>query len=310
MKTLPITDFENEYTITDEGNVIDLYDNEIKIAYRMNHFGINLLAVDLYKEGEFALTISIKELIILHFFKIDIDNKKVNYLDGNPDNNSPYNMEVTINKDGFVKRYNVNRPSPIYRYNENGPYLVNQDVYDEFERKLIENKKEMDEARKVKKYYERKIPLKGTPERVEHDKKMKINANIKSKLNGYINLCNKFNVLFDLNHEGLIEVYDKQDGICFLTGEKIDLMGKFYVVPVDHEKGFVKDNLQIRNIGPSFRKCFNLPSVVRKITDKPREEIKGKKIVLRVTDIQYNKIEQMVKLSGLTISDYIREKIF
>jgi hypothetical protein len=70
MKTLPIIDFENEYVITDEGNVVDLYDNEIKTTYRMNNFSANLLVVDLYKEGELVLTISIKQLVVLHFFKI------------------------------------------------------------------------------------------------------------------------------------------------------------------------------------------------------------------------------------------------
>lgn len=316
MTTLPITDFENEYTITDEGHVIDLYDNEIKTSYRMNNFALNLLAVDLYKDGEFILSMSIRELVILHFFKINNDNKRVNHLDGNPDNNSPYNMEVIVNKDMFVKRYNVDKPAQIYRYGENGPYMVNQEAYDEFERKLMENKEQMDEARKVKKYYykketyTKKLPLKGTPEREEHDKKMKFNARIKNRLDGYKKLCDKFNILFDLNHEGLLEVYDKQNGLCYITDDKIDLMKKFCIVPIDHEKGFIKENLQIGNVGPSFRWSFNLPSVERKITNKPREEIKDKKIILRVTKNEYSEIEHKANLNGITISAYARKKIF
>jgi hypothetical protein len=314
MKTLPIIDFENEYVITDEGNVVDLYDNEIKTTYRMNNFSANLLVVDLYKEGELVLTISIKQLVVLHFFKMDNNKKTINYLDGNTDNNAPYNIEVIVDKDKFVKRYNVYKPAPVYRYNENGPYIFNQDALDEFERNMIENKKEMEEAKKImmdnKKYYERKVPLKGTPERMEHDKKMKINAKIKSKLDGYKNLCDKFNILFDLDRDRFLEVYDKQNGICYLTDDKINLTEAFYITPIDPLKGFIKDNLQIGKTGPSFRKCFNLPSVERKFNNRVLEEMRDKKIALRVTKQEHSDIERMAKIAGITISEYMREKIF
>lgn len=305
MKIIPISEFENEYAITDQATVIDLSDNSIKVSYLIKYFNINQPVVDLYKDGEFMFTITIRELVLKHFFGLSL-NHKIHFLNGDDNDYSPYNLEIShhnVNKP-YVNKHNISKPLPIYRYSDDGRYAINQaeiDEYYDIKNKLAEEyRKESMEKRKLA---ERKTPLRGTPEREEWAKERKLISKLNQKLK-YIQGCSQeMNIPFNLTVKDVMDVYQLQNGICVGTEEMIDLNKVFTIMPKVPEYGYVRDNIDLIKT----RRKFGLykPRKVKAI-----EDIKTKQIVFRVTESEIKMIKDKAKENDLTVSEYIVTKLF
>ena len=249
MKIIPITDFENEYAITDQGTVIDLSDNSVKIPHNIKSFNLNRPAVDLYKNGEFVFTITIRELVLTHFFKLSPSyyTKQINV---DPNDYSPYNLEVRpYETHGYVNSYNLTKPAPIYRYSDNGVYLVNQheiDGYMKVKNTLSEeNRKRSKEKAKLSNKLKRKTPLPGTPEREAWAKERKLISKINGKLSYIEKSAQRMNIPFSLSSKDVLDLYNIQNGVCIASEEKIDLNKIYSIMPKDLDLGYVLNNVTL-----------------------------------------------------------------
>lgn len=305
MKIIPISEFENEYAITDQGTVIDLSDNSTKVSYIIKYFAINQPVVDLYKNGEFIFTVTIRELVLKHFFGLSL-NHKIHFLNGDNNDYSPYNLELSLHntEKRYVNRHKISKPAPIYRYSDNGPYAINQDEIDEYDNiknKLAEVYRQ--ESKEKRKLAERKTPLPGTPEREEWAKERKLISKLNKKLK-YIQECSqKMNIPFNLTAKDVIDLHQSQNGICVGTEEIIDLNKVFTIMPKVPEYGYVRNNVDLLKT----RRKFGIYKP-RKV--KPLEDIKTKQIVFRITENEFSAIKDKAKESDLTVSEYILSKIF
>lgn len=301
MKIIPIKDFENDYGITDNGDVIHLFDKSIKTPHYMRSYNIDELSVDLYKDGESLLTRTIKYLILVHFFEVDEPfNWIVDFIDGNKNNLSPYNLEITrFTKNVYVNYYGMTKPTAIYGYNENGKYMINQDELESYNMKISELSDERNKVTKQKrKESARKLPLKGTIEREEYDKKTKIRQKIEGKLKSAFKTSKSCLIPFDITYEDVMEVYETQNETCPITSEKIELDSKFKFILLEYDKGFTKNNIMIGNIGKRIRKT--------KINEESKT-LKNKQIVIRFDENEYMKIKELATEKKITVSELIRE---
>lgn len=313
MKIIPITDFENEYAITDEGKVLDLYDNSEKVSYLIKSFKLNQPAVDLYKNGEFIITVTLKELVIKHFFNANVTNfKEIRFIDGNKDNLSPYNMETHGVPSTYVnKKLGLIKPPQIYRYNENGKYLVNQEEMDQYDELCRLRSLELSKIRKKEyKVKNRKIPLHGTPEREVWEEKRKlkqiekaIKTSIETRFKNYSEYCSTYNQPFDLTEEDIHEQYDRQNGICVISEEKLDLAKPFKILTQNTDLGFVKGNIELGMYGPSIRLLISKVRNMKKVN-------KEKTVGIRVTWEQHEKLKAMAKESKKPLTTVILSKVF
>jgi hypothetical protein len=305
MKIIPITDFENEYAITDKGTVIDLLDNSVKIPHIIKMFNINQPAVDLYKDGELIFTVTIRELVIKHFFG-QSEYSKTRLLNNDNNDYSPYNIEVSnYHSATYVNKYNMIKPYPIYRYSDNGVYVINQSEIDEYmetKNKLAETHREASkEKRKLERQLKRrKTPLPGTPEREEWVKERKLIYKLNAKLK-YIQQCSqKMNVPFNLTAKDIIEIHNLQNGLCAGTEEVIDLNKIFTIIPKVPEYGYVPNNVDLI-------KKLKQQYAPRKL--KESKELREKPITFRVSEDEYNIIVERSKEKDLSVSEFIRDII-
>ena len=312
MKIIPIKDFENDYAITDQGTVIDLYDNSVKVAYALNYFKHSQSSVDLYKDGELVLTISIKELVLRHFFNCGLNVKQITFIDGNDKNFSPYNMIVEKYPYSYVNNLGMTKPVEILGYNQNGLHVLNQDQIDEYDRIHNEKMEEIKQLkaieRKEKSLKNRKIPLPGTPERVAHDKMMEERRaelgriqSVHVKLKRYKDFAEKFGLPFDVTYEDVVELHEKQNGKCAISDEEFLPGGSFKFLINDLDEGIVKGNIQLGKYGPTIRRLIEF------MNTKPKKE---KVITFKVTNDQYNEIKDLAIKTGSTVSKIILEKVF
>lgn len=307
MKIIPITDFENDYAITDQGTVIDLSDNSIKIPYTIKMFNINQPAVDLYKNGEFVFTITIRELVVRAFFNLPI-SYRVKQINGDINDYSPYNLEIHPYeaKHRYVNSYNLTKPISVYGYSDNGVYVVNQDEIDDYikvKNKISEENRKVSKENRVKiKSSQRKTPLPGTPEREAWAKERKLINKINAKLSYIKKIAEKLNEPFNLCANDIIDLYNTQNGICIATEEIIDLNKVYTIMPKIPELGYVPNNIDLIKTRRQ-RNIYN----PRKL--KPESEVRLKQIIFRVTENEFTEITYRAKNNNLGVSEFIRSEI-
>lgn len=255
MKIIPIKDFENDYAITEDGNVIHLCDNTIKTPYALKRYDDKKLLVDLYQHGKIKLTITIKELIIYHFFGANKTGLKIEYIDGDSDNLNVYNLKLSKHANGPINTFGLTPPVKIYMYSENGPYIVNQSDLDQFKEQTKINRLNRNFISRDKIKYKRLIPLRGTPEREEHDKKNVIKNIIKGKIRHCKKISEKYLIPFNITYHDVIKQHELQGGICALSLNTIELDKGFKIILKDINTGFCCGNIILR--------CLNKQKTVK-----------------------------------------------
>lgn len=148
MQGKPIQGFENDYFITEGGDIIDLDTGKIKPHYvRGNE---TRPRVDLYKEGMLLFSIYVIDIMCMHFFgKFTKTYYTVNYKDNDCGNLSLSNLEI-ISNDNYVTTQQIKKPKKIYDMTVNGPVIRNIDEINQIRELNFENSKIKSELRKLK----------------------------------------------------------------------------------------------------------------------------------------------------------------
>jgi len=169
MKGKPIQGFEEDYYITENGDIIDLQTGKLKTYYvRGNDIKPR---VDLYKEGTLELSMYVEDILTIHFFgKIVKGYYTLKYKDDDVTNLCLSNFEIGT-RDNYETKVSIKKPNKIYELTVDGPVLVNREQIEEVKRINYERSMERERKRVRKDRYVKKIPAKDTTE--YHQRKMK-----------------------------------------------------------------------------------------------------------------------------------------
>lgn len=140
-----INNFEEEYYITENGDIIDMVTGNIKICYfRGNE---KKPRVDLYKDGYLSLSILIEDIIFFIFTdSITVKEKYyIIYKDNNPSNVSFNNLQL-VSKAYYDPKTKIKTPPAVYDITMDGLVLLNHEAIDEI---VKLNKKNSEEKKKL-----------------------------------------------------------------------------------------------------------------------------------------------------------------
>lgn len=171
MQGKPIQGFENDYFITEGGDIIDLDTGKLKTYYLRGNE--DKPRVDLYKNGTLGVSMYVEDIMCVHFFgKLTNTYYTLKYKDNDCANLSLSNLEISTN-DPYVTTQQIKKPKKIYKLTVNGPVVINQDVINEVIKLNHQNSLEREHLRERKRKinYVKKLPAKGTSE--YHERKMK-----------------------------------------------------------------------------------------------------------------------------------------
>lgn len=212
-----IQGFENDYYITENGDIIDLETGKLKRYYvRGNELKPR---VDLYREGILEVSMYVEDIMIIHFFgKYNKIYYTLNYIDGDVTNLSLSNLEITSN-DNYVTTQQIKKPKKIYELTINGPVVVNQSEINEVIKLNHQNSLEREKQRKRKRKsnYVKKLPQKDTPEYNMRKLKQMEEGYIKDKLKELTNMSVRDNVKCLISYEDLKKRFISQNYCCEIT---------------------------------------------------------------------------------------------
>ena len=125
MQTKPILDFENDYCLTENGEIMDLQTGKFKKYYfRGNE---KKPRVDLYKNGILEVSMYVEDIIReILFDKTSKEYYKFNYKDNDVSNLSLNNIEIIIN-DKYVTKQQIKKPKKVFNISLSGALVKNTD---------------------------------------------------------------------------------------------------------------------------------------------------------------------------------------
>ena len=242
MEIKPIEGFDNDYGVTPDGKIVDLVTNKVKVTYKR---GNELKPrVDLYKDGELIISMYVIDIVVFHYVgRLTNTYYEITYKDGNYDNCSIDNL-VATQKNHYIPKKQIKKPFKKWELSTNGLVLINGD---EIKEVINENSERSKIRQSTKKRLDRKIPVKGTPERKEHDEKMKHKQVISKMLNCLKSKSERIGVNFNLTYDTIMDVYMKQKGLCVLTETPLTLERKknnsLKILVVNKNEDITKENI-------------------------------------------------------------------
>lgn len=150
----PIKDFEQDYALTDRGEVIDIHTGKVKLT----HFrgSMSEPRVDLYKDGVLLLNIRVIELIVKQYSEVGgISHYDITYLDGDDTNLSFDNLQITNKPNSYVPKISIPKPQKVYGLTIEGLYVKNQSDIDQIRRINYESsieRQKLNNLKSTKKY--------------------------------------------------------------------------------------------------------------------------------------------------------------
>jgi hypothetical protein len=237
MQGKPIEGFENEYFITESGQIIDLETGKNKIFY--NRGNEIKPRVDLYKNGALEITMLVEDIVAHHFFGKFVNGYyTLKFKDNDKTNLSLSNLTIITN-DKYVTKKQIKKPNKIYELTIDGPILINHDEIEEIKRINRENTIEREKQRLHLKnyYYIKKLPTKGTPEYHAKLLKQKENEFITSKIKEFNNIALRDNVKSFITYDDIKERLISNNYCCEVSN-----------IPLTFDRG--KDNtVKIKRLG-------------------------------------------------------------
>jgi hypothetical protein len=150
----PIKDFEQDYALTDKGEVIDIHTGKVKLTHVRG--SIPEPRVDLYKDGVLLLNIRVIELIIKQYSEVGgISHYDITYFDGDPSNLSFDNLQITNKPNSYVPKISVSKPQKVMGLTMEGFYIKNQSDIDQIRRINFESsieRQKLSKPKSTKKY--------------------------------------------------------------------------------------------------------------------------------------------------------------
>ena len=249
MQGKPIEGFEEDYYITENGDIIDLETGKLKTYYvRGNEIKPR---VDLYKEGVLELSMYVEDIMLIHFFgKCNKIYYTINYKDCDVTNLSLSNLEILSN-DNYVTTQQIKKPKKIYELTINGPVVVNQSEIDEVIRINHQNslEREMERNKNRIRNYQKKLPAKGTPEYEERRLKLLEDEFLKSKVKQLEEMALRDGVKCTITYKNLKKRLKDWNYCCEISR-----------VPLTFERK--KDNtMTIKRIGDRFKEDITLDTI-------------------------------------------------
>lgn len=242
METKPIEGFEDGYVVSSDGKIIDLITNKVKITYKR---GNELKPrVDLYKNGELVISMYVVDIVVFHYVgKLPSTQYSVTHRDGDHDNCSINNLEI-ITRNYYVPTKQIKKPFKKWELSVNGPILINGD---EIKDVITKNSERAKLRQSIKKKLNRKIPVRGTPERESHDERIR-NREIINGMLDYLKVkSEKMGVNFNLTYDTIMDMYMEQKGLCAVTETPLTLERKknntLKIIVVNKKEDFTKDNI-------------------------------------------------------------------
>lgn len=221
MEIKPIVNFENDYYITSEGNVIDAKTNKVKLTYCRNNYKYRY--VDLYKDGRLTISMKIIDIVLYHFFGGFKYLCNVTYKDDDETNCNVNNIIINTSSKYYVTK-RIKKDSPIY---------------------LKEKERKYRERLQAK----RKLPQKGTSEYNIWQHKIVENRYIHHQIAACKYQAKKHNLPIKLTVKLIRKILEEQNYQCKFTGESIGLTSKdsnaLRLFCNDNIKGFVDGNISI-----------------------------------------------------------------
>ena len=242
MEIKPIEGFENDYAVSSNGTILDLVTNKIKVTYKR---GNELKPrVDLYKNGELIISMYVIDIVIFHYVgRLTNTYYEITYKDGNYENCSIDNL-VATQKNTYIPKKQIKKPFKKWELSTNGLVLINGD---EIKEVINENGERTKIRQSIKKKLSRKIPVKGTPEREEHDEMMKGKKIIGGMLDCLKSKSERIGVNFNLTYDTIMNVYMEQKGLCVLTEIPLTLERKknntLKILVVNKNEDITKENI-------------------------------------------------------------------
>jgi uncharacterized UPF0146 family protein len=109
----PIKDFEQDYVLTDKGEVIDIHTGKVKLTHVRG--SMTEPRVDLYKDGVLLLNIRVIEIILRQYIEVGgIAHYDITYLNGDDTNLSFDNLQITNKPNSYVTKISVPKPHKVY----------------------------------------------------------------------------------------------------------------------------------------------------------------------------------------------------
>ena len=125
----PIKDFEQDYALTDKGQIVDLHTGKVKVTHTKGD--IPDLRVDLYKDGILITNIRVIELILKQYFDVTtIAHYEITYLDGDSNNLSLDNIRIVNKPNSYVAKISKPKPQKIYKLTLDGAVVINKSDID------------------------------------------------------------------------------------------------------------------------------------------------------------------------------------
>jgi len=129
----PIKDFEQDYSLTDKGEIIDIRTGKVKLTHVRGT--IPEPRVDLYKDGVLLIDIRVIELIIKQYSEVGgISHYDITYLDGDNTNLSFDNLQITNKPSDYTPKISISKPQKVYGLTIEGLYVKNQSDIDQIRR--------------------------------------------------------------------------------------------------------------------------------------------------------------------------------
>jgi hypothetical protein len=238
MQGKPIQGFEEDYYITENGDIIDLQTGKLKSYYiRGNE---TKPRVDLYKEGILQLSMYVEDVLVMHFFgKFPKGYYTLKYKDNDVTNLSLSNLEIGT-RDNYETKVSIKKPNKIYELTVDGPVLVNREQIEEVKRINYERSMERERKRVRKDRYVKKIPAKDTPEYQQRKMKQMEEDYIKSKVKQLEEMSIRDGVKCTVTYEDLKGRINQLNYACEITR-----------VPLTFERK--KDNtISVKRIGGRY----------------------------------------------------------
>lgn len=215
MQGKPIQGFENEYYITENGDIIDLETGKFKTFYvRGNEIKPR---VDLYKDGFLELSVYVEDIMCNQFFgKMAKGYYMLKYKDGDPTNISLSNLDIE-SRDNYVPKISIKKPKKKFELTVNGPVVLNQDEIDEVKNINYIRSLNRTSGRRSGRNYIRKNPIKGSPEHTEKIKQQRIGQFIRDKVKQFEEMSIRDNVKCNITVNDIMEKIKSVDYKCEVT---------------------------------------------------------------------------------------------